>query len=164
MLNIYTKTIFAAVMIDAILLCPLSIIILLLQPFWLFHPLFWDIHSLMVSFSFRLLSCYCFTGYGTGSRVESIIWPPLASYQWTRRCWSNSSNNSSRTSECRSISQKKATVVASGNEFITPNPTKSWTERRSLTWNSSSSSLKLKSYWSTSILKRINGSIRFLPG
>ena len=42
MLNIYTDTVFVAVVIDAVLLCPPSISILLLQPFWLFQPLFWD--------------------------------------------------------------------------------------------------------------------------
>ena len=42
MLNIYTDTVSVAVVIDAVLLCPPSISILLLQPFWLFQPLFWD--------------------------------------------------------------------------------------------------------------------------
>jgi len=42
MLNIYTDTVFVAVVIDAVLFCPLSISIPLLQPFWLFQPLFWD--------------------------------------------------------------------------------------------------------------------------
>jgi len=42
MLNIYTETIFADVVIDAALFCPLSIIILLLHPFWSFQPLFED--------------------------------------------------------------------------------------------------------------------------
>ena len=40
--NIYTDTVFVAAVIDAVLLCPPSISILLLQPFWLFQPLFWD--------------------------------------------------------------------------------------------------------------------------
>ncbi len=42
MLNIYTDTVFVAIVIDADLLCPPGISILLLQPFWLFQPLFWD--------------------------------------------------------------------------------------------------------------------------
>ena len=42
MLNIYTDTVFVAVVIDAALLSPPSISILLLQPIWLFQPLFWD--------------------------------------------------------------------------------------------------------------------------
>jgi len=42
MLNIYTDTVFVAIVIDAVLLCPPSISIPLLQPFWLFQPLFWD--------------------------------------------------------------------------------------------------------------------------
>ena len=40
MLNIYTDTVYVAIVIDAVLLCPPSISILLLQPFWLFQPLF----------------------------------------------------------------------------------------------------------------------------
>ncbi len=60
MLNIYTDTVFVAVVIDAVFTIPQSISILLLQPFWLFQPLFWDTPSLMVSFSFRVLRCYCF--------------------------------------------------------------------------------------------------------
>ena len=40
MLNIYTDTVFVAVVFDAFLLYPLSIIIPLLQPFWLLQPLF----------------------------------------------------------------------------------------------------------------------------
>ena len=36
MLNIYTDTVFVAVVIDAVLLSPPSISILLLQLFWLF--------------------------------------------------------------------------------------------------------------------------------
>ena len=42
MLNIYTNTVFVTVVIDAVLLCPPSISIPLLQAFWLFQPLFWD--------------------------------------------------------------------------------------------------------------------------
>ena len=42
MLNIYTDTVFVAVVIDAVHLSRPSISILLLQPFWLFQPLFRD--------------------------------------------------------------------------------------------------------------------------
>ncbi len=40
---------------------------------------------------------------------------------------------------------EKAMVVASGMVFITPRPTNSSNERLSMTWNSISSSLRLKS-------------------
>ena len=58
MLNIYTDTVFVAVVIDAVLLCLLSIRILLLQPFWLFQPLFWDtplLDGLVLLLGFPLL-------------------------------------------------------------------------------------------------------------
>ena len=42
LLNIYTDTVFVTAVINAVLVCPHSISILLLQPFWVFQPLFWD--------------------------------------------------------------------------------------------------------------------------
>jgi len=47
--------------------------------------------------------------------------------------------------------------------FMIPRPTKSSKEHLSLTWNARSSSLRLKSYWRTSVLKRMSVSILFRP-
>ena len=95
--------------------------------------------ALISLFSSRVLRCF-----GTGTRVASMICPPRAWRPWERRYDSNISKRSSITPALRSRTLKKATVVASGILFITPSPTNSSKERLSLTWNSSSSSLRLK--------------------
>ena len=72
MLNIDIDTVFVSVVINAVLLDQPAISILCFSRFGSSNHFSGIPPLLMVSFSLRVLRCY-----GTGTRVASMIWPPL---------------------------------------------------------------------------------------
>lgn len=108
------------------------------RPGFSYHPS-GNLPALIYWFWSQMLQCL---GYGTKNAL--IIRPPWAWRLCDPRNSSDISKSFTITLALRSLSLKKATVVAPVLRFIRPRPTKSSNDRTSLTWNSGYSTLRLK--------------------